>query len=956
MSSSPIYSLPPLEVFESLSTSPDGLSSAEIEARHGLYGKNILSQEAVTPAWRMLVSHLLHPMAILLWIAGAISFLVREPVLGTFIWILVMVNAGFSHWRERRTEQAMQALRKLLPTYANVIRNGVEENPLASELVPGDLLLLAEGDNIPADARVVEAYGLRTNNAVLTGEAIPSLKTADASLREGASELERANLVFAGTSVVSGTGRAVVYATGMHSQFGRIAHLTQVVHEEPSPLQTELFQLTRGISLIAVALGAVVFLVGALEVGLGLYPAFLLALGIIVAAVPEGLPAMVTLTLAMAGQRLSQQNVLVKKLSVIETLGTVSTICADKSGTLTQNQMTVREIWAGDRKWRVSGVGYEPKGEIVPETGSPPERGALELLLGAAQLCNNSRLRPSSPHNPRWTALGDQTEAALRAVALKGAMDDTALSQLLPRIHELPFDARRKRMSTIHQLRVNGTTLAGFQESIQATDPSLSLSSEFAFVKGAPQEVLDLCVQVRMEDGIHDLEPDKRQQILAQLDSYARRGLRVLALAYRKLPLRTGTYTTSGVESDLVFLGLMAMHDPPRPEVAESIRIFKQAGIRMVMITGDYGLTAESLARRIGMLGDEPARVLTGAELDELDDVELQALLDQEVVYARMAPEHKLRLVTAFKARGEVVLVTGDGVNDAPALRRADVGVAMGVTGSDVAKEAADVVLVTDNFASIIHAIEEGRAVYDNLRKFMTYIFTSNVPEILPFILTALINIPLALTVRQILAIDLVTDMLPGLALGSEKPEPDILKRPPRRRNQPLIDRRLLLRAFAWLGPLEAVLAFSGFFLVYAIQNQEIILSFSAGRISDLPAMLPSLFEGQAIPTYLTAITIFNAGVVMAQVGNAFAVRSEINTGRSLGWFSNRFLLVGVGVEIGLILLFIYFPPLASIFQHVPLPAAAWLWLVFYPFILYGLEWIRKSTLRRWLRAHPHST
>ena len=939
MVSTPIYSLRPAEVFDALATSPDGLSSDEVAARHSLYGPNLLSQGAEQANWQKLLGHAAHPLALLLWIAGVIAFLAREPVLGVVIWNLVLINAGFSYWREHRTQQAMQALRRLPPAYARLAREGSELNIPASELVPGDVLILAEGDNIPADARLVQAYGLRTNNAVLTGEAVPTLKTADASLREGISEVERPNLVFAGTSVVSGTGQAVVVATGMLTQFGRIAHLTQAVRERPSPLQDELLHLTRRISMIALGVGIIVFLVGAFDLGLGLVPAFLLALGIIVAAVPEGLPAMITLTLAMAGQRLAQRNVLVKKLSVIETLGTVSTICTDKSGTLTQNQMTVREVWAGGERWRVTGGGYEPKGEVLPANGSKPNQETLQFLLSAAILCNNSRLSPPGMNNPRWSALGDQTEAAMRVAAMKGGIAEDFLTRALPRLHELPFEARRKRMSTIHRL-IEDCPLDGLQRWLSASGDGGLTSQEVAFVKGAPRELLELCVQAVIGLETRKLDAALQAQILDQYDAYARRGLRVLALAYRRLPPRASAYTPAGVERELTFLGLVAMLDPARPEVANAVQVCKGAGIRMVMITGDYGLTAESLARRIGMLSEGETEILTGAELDALDDQQLQTLLDREVIFARMAPEHKLRLVTAFQSRGEVVAVTGDGVNDAPALRKADVGVVMGLTGTDVAKEAADVILINDNFATIVDAIEEGRAVYDNLRKFVTYIFSSNVPEILPFILTALFNIPLALTVRQILAIDLVTDMLPGLALGTEKPEPDIMQRKPRRQNQPLIDRGLMMRAFLWLGPIETILAFSGFFLVYA-------LSGSSAWPIDFQALVPALGSLEASPTLLLAVTVYHAGVVLAQAGNAFASRSEANRGRSLGWLSNRFLIVGVGAEIGLIIILIYFRSLADIFQHAPLPPVFWLWLGFYPLILYSLEWIRKRWVRR---------
>jgi P-type Ca2+ transporter type 2C len=947
MSSRPIYSLRPSEVFDALVTSPEGLTSGEVAERQLLYGNNVLQEVAEIPTWRKVITYVVHPLSGLLLIAGGLAILVHEPVLGLAIWILIFVNAGFSFWREHRTEQAMQALHRLLPAHARLIRDGSETSILASEIVPGDVLVLAEGDNIPADARVVEEYGLRINNAILTGESIPARKIADASMQEGISELERPNLIFAGTSVVSGTGRAVVYSTGMLTQFGRIAHLTQVVQQEPSRFQVELSRLTRIISIAALAAGVIVFIIAAFEIGLENDEAFLWALGLIVAIVPEGLPAILTLTLAMAGQRLAQRGVLIKKLSVIETLGTVSAICTDKSGTLTQNQMTVREIWLNGRNLSVTGGGYQPIGEIIPDLASESAQQDLALLLSAALLCNNSRLSAPSPDRPRWTALGDQTEAAMRVAALKDGINDQELLVALPRVHELPFDARRKRMSTIHKVR-SGEKMSWLCDLIQSGSPPTSFIGEIAFVKGAPREILQICTSILIDQQILPLDGRRQSETVAAIDRYARQGLRVLGLGFRALPQRTGAFTPERVERDLVFLGLMAMHDPPRPEVAEAVRICKQAGIRMVMITGDYGLTAESLARRIGMLTSEDASIVTGAEIDAMQDDELSMLLDQEIVFARMAPEHKLRLVSAFQARGEVVAVTGDGVNDAPALRKADIGVAMGVTGTDVAKEAADIVLVNDNFATITHAIEEGRAVYDNLRKFITYLFSSNVPEMLPFILTALAGIPLALTVPLVLLIDLGTDILPALALGTEKPEPDILQRQPRRLDQPLVDGRLLARAFLWLGLIEALLAYSGFYLVYGLAGSGPLAGLveTKGFIAKLAVSLPTDFATETVP--LLAATVFLAGVVMAQVGNAFACRSEVNRGRRLGWLANRFLIAAVLAEIAMILVFIYFPPLATALNLAPLPGILWLWLGVYPLVLYGLDWLRKSILRKW--------
>ncbi len=936
MDSSPIYSLRVQEVFQALESSPDGLLTDDASSRLSLFGSNLLSEPPRTPSWRKFIVHIFHPLAILLWIAGCLAFVARQPVLGIVIWILLLFNGFFSFWREQRTEKAMDALRQLLPGYARLMRDGVDMKLPSGHIVPGDLLILAEGDNIPADARVVEEYGLRTNNATLTGEAMPARKTSDASIGEGISELERPNLVFAGTSVVSGTGRAVVYATGMTTQFGRIARLTQEVQEAPSLLQIDLVRTRRVISVVALAIGALVFIIARFEVGLSLINSFLLSVGVFVAAVPEGLQATVTLTLAMAGQRLAQRGVLVKKLSILETLGTVSVVCTDKSGTLTQNQMTVREVWVARQRLAFSGVGYEPKGEITPDPAGQPFKEDLVELLSAAMLSNNSRLIPPSPERPQWSSLGDQTEAALRVAALKCGLDEKALIEQLPRIHEIPFDARRKRMSTIHR---------------QADDRQReSDQPDLVFVKGAPREVLQLCSKVLIHGQPHPLDTVLRAEIMAANDEYAHNALRVLALAKRELPLRVqGAQATPGrlftperIERDLTFLGLMAMMDPPRPEVVKAVKTCRKASVRIVMITGDYGLTAASLARRVGLFSTPNPRIITGSEVEELSDFELRNLLDHEVLFARMAPEHKLRLVSTFQQRGDVVAVTGDGVNDTPALRKADVGIVMGISGTDVAKEAADIILMDDNFGAIASAIAEGRAIYNNLRKFITYIFSSNVPELMPFILTPLVGVPLALTVAQILAIDVGTDLFPALALGIEKPEPDAMRRPPRRRDTRLIDSGLLVRSFLWLGMIEAALCFFGLITIYAFSGNTQLLGLPLPGVFHIPQLLK-------IPAaQLTAVagTVYFAGVVTAQIGNAFACRTERARGRRLGWFSNKILWVATGISLLMAILLIY-SPINHWFDMTPLPVEYWALLVLYAPVLYTLDWIRKSILRR---------
>ncbi|HEX9839828.1 MAG TPA: cation-transporting P-type ATPase [Anaerolineales bacterium] len=919
MSTTPIFSLRVREVYEALETSTNGLTNAEADARLSLYGQNLLSKQKKTSFWEKLAREFARTPVVVLLMVGLVALLQRDGIVAGIIWIIVLINTALSFWREYRAEQAVEKLREILPSFTHIMRDGVENYIPTSEVVPGDVLVLAEGDNIPADARVIEEYGLRTNNATLTGEAIPARKMADPSYQTGISELEQPNLIFAGTSIASGTGRAIVYSTGMMTQFGRIAHLTQTIEEEPTPFQKELNKLSKVTAWVALLIGAIVAAVSYFSLGFALREVTLLALGIVVAVIPEGLVATLTLSLAIAVQRLAQKGVLVKKLSTVERVGLVSVICTDKSGTLTQNQMTVRDIWVARKRIKVTGVGYEPQGDFIPKPEGKAWEQDLLCLLEAAACCNNARLNPPSLEHPMWTSLGDQTEAALKVAAMKAEITDDALRLIIPRLHEIPFDARRKRMTTIHRDTIG----------------------EIAFVKGAPREVLQLCTKILIEEEVLTLTNELRAEILAVNDDYARGALRVLALARRELPPRSGSYTFDGVESDLTLLGLMAMMDPPRPQVEKAIQVCRQANIRIVMITGDYGLTAESLARRVGMLTTKSPILLTGAELDELSDAALHQLLDKEVIFARMAPEHKLRLVSAFQQRGEVVAVTGDGVNDAPALRKADIGISMGIVGTDVAKEAADIILTQDDFGAITTAIEEGRAVYDNIRKFITYIFSSNVPELMPFIIKASFPLmPLALNVRQILAIDLGTDMFPALALGMEKPEPDVMKRPPRRRDQPLIDRGLLWRAFGWLGLIEALLCFAGFLAIFVLSGHvdEIGLPFLAQFAVPINWRL-SLSFGEAL---LVATTVYHASVVTAQVGNVLACRSARARSSSLGWLSNPYIWIGIMIELLAILAMIYVPFLAKIFNHVPLSGWFWFGLALNAPVLYSIEWIRK--------------
>ena len=900
------------DVYRALETSPRGLSSQEAVRRLEKYGPNALIEAQGVSLWRRFLANFTHVMALLLWAGGLVGFVAQMPQLGVAIWLVNLINGAFSFWQEFKAEKATEALKRMLPSQARALRDGEEVGVPAETLVPGDVILLSEGDRVCADARLVREAELQLDQSTLTGESRPTRKRADLASSNGATRAELPNLIFAGTNVAAGSGVAVVFATGMNTEFGRIARLTQSVGEELSPLQREIAVVTKAVTAIAVGVGVVFFGLSVWLAGMRLAEGFIFALGMIVAFVPEGLLPTVTLSLAMGVQRMARRNALVKRLSAVETLGCTTVICTDKTGTLTQNEMTVRELFVAGKRYTVSGNGYAPQGAILESDQVMAANPDLEAFLVAAGLCTNAKLVPPTEDSGRWTVLGDPTEAALRVVAAKGGVNLEHAAQRWPRLRELPFDSRRKRMSTIHQRG----------------------SQRLALVKGAPREVLERCHRVQLAGAVVPLEAGMRDAILAANDDCARTGLRVLAVAERELPAGQFEFNTESIECKLTFLGLAAMFDPPRPEVTEAVQKCHRAGIRVVMITGDYGLTAESIARRIGIVSGQDVRVVSGPELEAMNEPELEAALRGEVIFARVAPEQKLRVVQALQSLGQVVAVTGDGVNDAPALKKADIGVAMGLTGTDVAKEAADVILADDNFASIVGAVEEGRAVYANIKKFTTYIFTSNTPEAVPFIAFAFsgARIPLALNVMQILSVDLGTDLVPALALGAEPPEPGLMDRPPRRLSEHVITPGLLARAYLWLGPIQSLAAMSAFFYHYWVNGYW-------GQFVDLPS---------SGPLYAGATAMALAAVVSTQVGNLFAQRTERSSVFQVGFFSNRLVWLGIATELALIGLIVYTPPLQAVFGTAAFPPEQWLFLLAWMPALFLADEGRKWLLR-WL-------
>lgn len=933
----PIQTLLPAAVYTALETAEHGLSQAEAAARLEQYGPNALREIAGKPRWLKLLANFTHLMALLLWVGGLMAFFADLPQLGVAIWLVNCINGGFSFWQEFKAEKATDALRRLLSPYAHVIRDGAEQRIPAEEVVPGDVLLLTEGDRITADCRLVQAAALRVDQSTLTGEAHLVRKMSEAVLQTGLGQAELPNMVFAGTNVGAGTGRAVAFATGMATEFGKIAHFTQSVGDAPSPLQVELGQVTRVVSIIAVSVGSIFFVLAITLTNITWLESFIFALGMIVAFVPEGLLPTVTLALAMGMQRMARRHALIKRLSAVETLGCTTVICTDKTGTLTQNEMTVRNIWLPKGQFTVTGVGYAPEGQITAASQdvSVSEDDDIQRLLTAAALCNNSRLIPPNGETPRWTVLGDPTEAALLVVAEKSGVHLADVTRQLPRLRELPFESRRKRMSTVHRaegtaLRIvgDGSGIAG--DGVQGNPRATT--DRYAFLKGAPKEVLELCSWVWCNGQAQPLDGDMQARIMAANDAYARNGLRVLAVAWRVLPANVAIAEAEQVEADLTFLGLMAMMDPPRPEVSQAVEQCFRAGIRIVMITGDYGLTAESIARRIGIVRGDHARIITGTELETMDDMALQHALNDEVIFARVAPEHKLRVVSALQAQGQIVAVTGDGVNDAPALKKADIGVAMGITGTDVAKEAADMILTDDNFASIVSAVEEGRAVYNNIKKFTTYIFTSNTPEAVPFIFFALSQgrVPLALNVMHILAIDLGTDMVPALALGAEPPAPGVMEQPPRSLREHLITRPMLVRAYLWLGMVQSLAVMAAFYFIYWMNGYW-------GQWLDLPAS-GTLYEAA------TAMAL--AAVVTTQIGNLFAQRAAHTSIWRIPLFNNRLIWIGIASELLLIVLIVYVPFFQEIIGTAAFPLGYWLFLFAWMPALLIADELRKFVAR----------
>jgi len=900
-----IHSLSPDEALAYLQSSNQGLSEEEALKRLKQQGPNKIEEVKNKSLLKLLIAQFSHYLALLLWIAVGLCFLSEylHPgggLMNLAIAILgvIFINAIFTFIQEYKAEKTIQALKKLLPFIIKVMRDGTVKEVPSENIVNGDILILREGDKVPADARLIEATDLKINDALLTGESRAKHRNPKEFY---GNYLNSPNIIFAGTFIEKGLGKAVVYASGMNTELGKIAHLTKELHETVSPLQQEIKRLSKIISAIALAVGLFFFFLG-FFIGTSFWQNFLFGIGIIIAIVPEGLLPTVSLSLALSSYRMAKKNALIKNLSSVESLGSVTVICTDKTGTLTQNKMHVEKSWTFESSNKDERNNQFDDFPMLQQGIQIKKKSASGLLIKIARFSNNA-----INDNGRYE--GDPTE-----IALLKATESLSKNIKSERIHEIPFDSERKRMSTIN--KIDGTLLL--------------------LTKGAVETVLSLCSSIFSDDNIIPLNQEKKNTILQQYQAMMEESYRVMAFAYSELdPSLEKDYQKElkpklNLESKLTFVGLIGMRDSPRPEVPEAIQKCQEAGIRVIMITGDAGKTALTIARQLGIVKNNPS-VIEGPELDKLSD---KMLIDKfssgEIIFARVTPLHKMRIVTVLENNGEKVAVTGDGVNDAPALKKAHIGIAMGASGTDVAREAADMVLLDDNFASIVNAIEEGRTVFENIRKFITYIFASNIPELIPYLLCALFEIPLPLTIMQILAIDLGTDMFPALALGAEKPSKGIMTQPPRKAKEKLLNFKVLARAYLFLGPIESVAGLFGFFFVLK----------SGGWEWQSPLSSDSHLYMQATTTCL-------AGIIITQIANAFACRSSKESIFKVGFFSNRYILFGIASSI-IIALFIIYTPLGNfIFGTAPLGLGTILVLLPFGIGLLVLDEARKFIIKR---------
>jgi Ca2+-transporting ATPase len=907
-----IYQLSETKLLKELKSSHSGLSWDEVEQRWHQFGQNLIESTHKINKWKILLDQIINPLVLILILAAGISILADHAIDALVIGGIIIINTTIGYLQESKAEETLEALKNRAAPEATVLRvnpqtgESVEQTIHSADIVPGDIILLETGDKVPADARILSSFNLEIDESMLTGESVPVQKI-DQPIDQEAGVGDRINLAYGGTVVTHGRGKAVVYATGLKTEIGKIASLLQDTEDVKTPLREQANNLGKFLAIFAVVFSAIVFVVGTFSLnGASLQDLFLFALASAISSIPEGLPAVMTITLAVGVKRMADRNAIIRKLQAVDTLGAATVIVSDKTGTLTTNQMTVQQIYSDDDVVDVSGIGFVPQGDFS-RSNKPytiQKRSPLYWTLVGSVLCNDARLQYNEEHpGNEWSIRGDPTEGALVVAAQKAHISKDEMEDKYQRWDEIPFDSRRKFMGTFHRN---------------------SKGEYFAYLKGAPEEVLDFCSSVLTSDGKQELDHTWREKILKQNEKMAKNAMRVLAVAYcdeGKSNLKKLKEDVTAGKHCLAFAGLIGMIDPPREEAKQAIKTCKQAGIKVIMATGDHPITAKAIARDLKMLkkGDD---VLTGAQVEEMSEKELDQAVEKTAVFARVSPEHKYRLVEALKRNGHVVAMTGDGVNDAPALKTAQVGVAMGIAGTDVAKEASDMVLTDDNFASIVSAVEEGRVVFKNIRKVVKFLISTNFGEDMAILASMLIfpGLPLIFSPVQILWVNLVTDGILDITIAMEPKESDVMREDPRPVNAKIVNKEILLNTL----------------LVAAAMAAGTLFMFGRG------------FYANGIDH---ARTLAFVTLAMFQVFNALNVRSRTQSVFKLGLFSNKYLNIAIPASVLLLLGTVYLPFMQTIMQTVPLAANEWTLIIPIASTIFFVEEIRKFLASRKSRA-----
>ncbi len=871
------------EALHALNVKSGGLSSEDAQKRLQEHGPNELKKEKRKPRILLFLKQFKNILIIILLIATGLSLALGEVYDAIVIISIVIISAVLGFAQEHRAEKALEALKKMTAPTALVLRDGKETQIRARDIVPGDILLFSTGDKIAADARIIEAINLKVDEAPLTGESHPVEKDSK-PVREETPVSDRRNMVFTGTAVVYGRGRGVATTTGMNTEFGKIAEMVQVIKAEETPLEKRMSHVGKWLGIISITVCAIVAIFGIAR-GYTVLAMVLWGVSLAVAAVPEALPAVVTGALALGMHRMAEENSIVRKLPAVETLGCASIICADKTGTMTKGEMTIQRVYVNGKRIKVTGIGYEPQGELFFENTKldPSKENELYALFEIATLCNDAKLEKAEE---KWVVKGDPTEGALLTATAKAGLWKEEAEKKEPRVGEIPFSSERKRMTTVHEIPGRG---------------------KVAYMKGAPEVVLKHCSKIYIDGNARALTEEDRAKILKVNEEMAAQALRNLGFAYKDLPETASPFGEEG-EKDFVFVGMMGMIDPPREEVKDAIQLCKNAGIKVVMITGDHKLTAMAVARELGLIDENRSKVLTWEELDKLSDEDLAKIVEDVAVYARVSPEHKVRIVKALKQKGHICAMTGDGVNDAPALKMADIGISMGITGTEVTKEASDMVLADDNFATIVKAVKEGREIYDNIKKYLTYLLRCNIMEILVLfsvmMLSPTVEAAIALTTIQILWINLTTDGLPAIALGVDPGDPDLMHRKPRDPRESVFTRDVKVYLTA-VPVLMTLLLLGGYFFTLNSYGLN------------------------------TARTQLFTAIVLMELANALSARSLKHTVFKVGIFKNKFLWLAICSSLALQLVVLYTPQISSLFEMTSPGLVIWLLAIIFTLITF---------------------